>query len=105
VPSLAEGFPTIIVEGMAQGLIPIATDVGAVREIVNEKNGLLLDSISGESLANTIKIALSLPKEEKLKLKLNARKQVDTHFNWPQTITQLVKDIENCLDSWKRTHS
>lgn len=105
VPSLAEGFPTIIVEGMAQGLIPIATNVGAVKEIINSDNGLLLESISSASLANTLKNALSLPKEERLRLRKGAREQVELNYNWSQTATQLLTDIEHCLDNWKRTHS
>lgn len=105
VPSLAEGFPTIIVEGMAQGLIPIATDVGAVKEIVNSNNGFLLESITPKSLVVTLKNALSLPKNERLRLRKNARQQVEQNYNWPQTATLLLKDINNCFDSWKRTNS
>ena len=45
---------------MAQGVIPIATNVGAVAEIVNLENGFLFDSNSVSELQNTIEKALSL---------------------------------------------
>ncbi len=35
LPSLSEGMPTVILEAMARGLDVIASDVGAVRELVN----------------------------------------------------------------------
>lgn len=105
VPSLAEGFPTIIVEGMAQGLIPLATNVGAVTEIINDNNGIIFKSNSTIELKNTLKFALSLPEAERLRLRRNARSMVEEHFNWEHTAKQLVEDIQNCCDRWKRTNS
>ncbi|MEL1240151.1 glycosyltransferase family 4 protein [Flavobacterium flavipallidum] len=44
LPSKYEGFPMVIMEGMAQGVIPIATNVGGISEhIVNDKNGILIN--------------------------------------------------------------
>lgn len=105
IPSLAEGFPTIIVEAMAQGLIPLATKVGAVEEIVNHNNGLLFLPGDTEDLEKSIKKALSLPAEERARLSQNARKQVEINFNWHKTAQTLLKDIESCIDNWKRTYS
>jgi glycosyltransferase involved in cell wall biosynthesis len=36
LPSLSEGMPTVILEAMARGLDVIASDVGAVRELVEK---------------------------------------------------------------------
>jgi len=38
ITSLFEGFPMVIIEGMAQGVIPIATDVGEISIDVNLEN-------------------------------------------------------------------
>ncbi len=44
LPSKYEGFPMVIMEGMAQGVIPVATNVGGISEhIINNKNGVLID--------------------------------------------------------------
>lgn len=39
VPSHSEGMPNVIMEGMARGLAIVATDVGAVASVVDDKNG------------------------------------------------------------------
>src|SRR5690606_4461585 len=39
----SEGIPVSIMEAMSYGIPVIATDVGASREIVNNRNGFLLD--------------------------------------------------------------
>lgn len=40
-PSYAERMPTILIETMARGMAAIATDVGAVSELVTPESGLL----------------------------------------------------------------
>ncbi len=105
VPSLAEGFPTIIVEAMAQGVIPIATNVGAVAEIVNLENGFLFDSNSVSELQNTIEKALSLSLNQRKQMSNEARKQVEENFNWDFSAKKLLSEIVVINDSWKRTNS
>lgn len=105
VPSLAEGFPTIIVEAMAQGVIPIATNVGAVAEIVNKDNGFLFEPNSASELQNTIEKALSLSLNQREQLSKAARKQVKEHFNWDFAAKKLLTEIIEICDSWKRTNS
>lgn len=39
ITSIFEGFPMVISEGMAQGVIPVAIDVGEIKREVNEENG------------------------------------------------------------------
>jgi glycosyltransferase involved in cell wall biosynthesis len=50
-PSLSEGMPTVLLEAMAFGVMPIASDVGAVRELLDDSNGILIAPNSLESLA------------------------------------------------------
>lgn len=105
VPSLAEGFPTIIVEAMAQGVIPIATNVGAVAEIVKTDNGFLFEPNSESELQNTIEKALSLSLNQRKQLSNEARKQVKENFNWDLSAKKLLSEIGVISDSWKRTNS
>jgi glycosyltransferase involved in cell wall biosynthesis len=53
LPSLSEGMPTVILEAMARGLYVIASDVGAVKELVNKP----LPPGDIRSLAEAIKCA------------------------------------------------
>ena len=55
VPSLSEGMPTVILEAMARGKAIIATDVGAVSELVDDSNGKLVPPNDAQELANAIK--------------------------------------------------
>ncbi len=41
-PSYTEGCPTAVIEALAVGLFAITTDVGALKEIINGDNGLLV---------------------------------------------------------------
>ena len=53
-PSWSEGMPNVILEAMANGLTVIATDVGAVNVLVNEKTGYLIDNSVPELIRNEI---------------------------------------------------
>jgi len=54
LPSISEGFPTVVLEGMSQGLATIAFNVGAVSAVVNNENGWLIEPTELE-LASTLK--------------------------------------------------
>ncbi|HVG31957.1 MAG TPA: glycosyltransferase [Pyrinomonadaceae bacterium] len=56
--SSREGFPLVIMEAMAQGVVPISTDVGGISDHVkHEMNGLL---ISGQSEDDIVKAMVSM---------------------------------------------
>jgi glycosyltransferase involved in cell wall biosynthesis len=58
-PSVHDGTPNSLLEGMACGCFPIAGDLDSIREwITNGKNGLLTDSTNPQSLADAILEAL-----------------------------------------------
>lgn len=55
MPSIIEGLPNAILEGMAAGLPVVATDVGGHPEIIEEgRNGLLVPSGDGEALVRAM---------------------------------------------------
>ena len=61
VPSLSEGMPTVILEAMARGKAVIATDVGAVSDLVSEEEWCVdsepgsVEELSTGALANMIR--------------------------------------------------
>ncbi len=58
-PSIHDGTPNSLLEGMACGCFPIAGDLESIREwITPGQNGLLVDPNNPQSIANAILIAL-----------------------------------------------
>lgn len=59
LPSLWETFGVVLVESMASGKPVVATDVGAVSELVNGEVGLLVTSADADALGNGIEHMLN----------------------------------------------
>ncbi len=58
LPSLWENLPVVLIEAMACGKSVIATDVGGVKEIINEELGILIPSKDVESLREALEFML-----------------------------------------------
>jgi glycosyltransferase involved in cell wall biosynthesis len=53
--SSREGFPLVIMEAMANGVVPISTDVGGIsKHIVNHKTGILITTRDPEEIVNSL---------------------------------------------------
>jgi len=79
--SSAEGLPMTILEAMASRLPVIATDVGAVGEVIkNQENGILLQSGDDHQLALSI-IELARDQEKRLRFAKKAYQDVCEHFS------------------------
>jgi glycosyltransferase involved in cell wall biosynthesis len=81
-PSHSEGMPNVILEGMASGLAIIATDVGAVKMMVGEGNGTLIEL---KDLKNAIEYFCKLNNKSLLVMKENSLKKVKEFF-WDKII-------------------
>lgn len=58
LPSWSEGYPNVVVEGVACGRPVVATDVGGTREILHEGNGILIPPKNVEALTQALTQAL-----------------------------------------------
>ncbi len=92
-PSYSEGMPNVIIEAMANGLTVVATDVGAVRLLVNEKTGYLLDSNRSEQIFKAIKEIIDT-REEVLQSKKEAALIHVQRFVWEEVIDLLIDEIK-----------
>lgn len=79
-----EGFPMVMMESMAQGVIPIATDVGGISEhITNNNNGVLIDdSDDGQIVKQFVSVIenLLLNKEKRDILSQNTYNYARSNF-------------------------
>ena len=80
-PSYSEGMPNVIMEGMARGLAVIATDVGAVNVLVNKDNGVLLENVSVEGVAQALNHFNSMPASSLNSMRHNSWEKIQS-FTW-----------------------
>lgn len=93
-PSYAEGMPNVILEGMASGCAIIATDVGAVSELVNNDNGWLITPGDVSALQDAMRNALGLDKKELQKKQAISLQKVKDHFLWETVIAKTITEIK-----------
>ncbi|NEO79666.1 glycosyltransferase family 4 protein [Moorena sp. SIO4G3] len=96
-PSHSEGMPTVILEAMASGLAVIATDVGAVSEMVSEQNGWLISPGSTHQLREALINAIHASDEELTNKKIKSQSIVREHFTWDKVIKKTIATIESVI--------
>lgn len=80
LPSYTEGFPNVILEGMAAGCALVVTDVGAMPQMLEEENseqyGVVIKPQDPNSLKDAIVNLLNNPKlKESLRERVQERVQ------------------------------
>jgi glycosyltransferase involved in cell wall biosynthesis len=93
-PSYSEGMPTVILEAMACGCAIIATDVGAVKTMVDDSNGWLIEGDIVSGLRESINIGMKTSYEEFLMKKNNSIDKVKNDFTWEIVIAQTIKEMK-----------
>ncbi|MDO9551115.1 glycosyltransferase family 4 protein [Rhodonellum sp.] len=96
-PSYSEGMPNVIMEGMARGLVIIATDVGAVNMLVDEANGWVIkgDIITG--IKDAIIKAINVDDKSLMKMKWKSINKVKESFTWEEVIKTTISKIQECI--------
>lgn len=97
-PSHSEGMPNVLLEGMSRGLIPIATNVGAVGELVNETNGFLIESKRTDELRKAIEAAQLLKSEAVLERSSNSINIIRGKYTWSRIISQTVEIFQGIIE-------
>lgn len=93
-PSWSEGMPNVILEAMANGLAVMATDVGAVNVLVNERTGYLINDSSHETIKNTLTTIINTTNKEIDLKKQNALTSIKENFVWENLIERFLKIIK-----------
>ncbi len=97
-PSHSEGMPNVILEAMSRGLIPLATKVGAVEELVDSSNGFLFEPKSVEAIRTNIEAAQLLEVEAVLERSYNSINKIRTNFTWSQIISQTIENFQQVAE-------
>lgn len=101
LPSLSEGFPTIIIESMARGLCVAATGVGAVTKVIDKETGWLLHPGSSKSLKDTMKAIIRTPAPELRSKQMACYQKVLHNFRWETTVNQLVSHLQTASHDYR----
>lgn len=102
-PSHSEGMPNVILEGMASGLAIIATDVGAVQTMVDNKNGILISPANEHQLDQAIKKMISLDERNLVEIKYTSLEKIKSTFLWSRVINITIEKFQNVISSSKST--
>jgi glycosyltransferase involved in cell wall biosynthesis len=96
LPSYVEAFPMSLLEGMANGIPVIATSVGGVEDIVDDKiNGFIIQPGNIKNLVKKIELLMNDKKLQK-KMSYASYKKVHSHFSINKT-TERFRNLYQTL--------
>lgn len=103
-PSVWDGLPNSILEGMACGRIVIASDAGGIPEAIKHgETGFLIAKSQLHRLGEGIGEVLDLPTAEQERIGQNARQSVLDHFNADIEARRLSHLLRNLWPEWRTT--
>ncbi len=87
-----EGYPGILLESLSVGLPAIASNVGGIPEIIqNEVNGVIINTVSPQSIITAIRELESLDYSQLSENALSSFAQFDSKI----VTSQIIKDLES----------
>lgn len=91
--------PNVVKEAMSLGLITITSRLGGITEIINDKkNAFLIDKITPENIAKTIKTVYLLPTTQKNKISQLARQTILKNHQQEKICQQLKQIFSNYIN-------
>ncbi|HNS19970.1 MAG TPA: glycosyltransferase [Sedimentisphaerales bacterium] len=101
LPSILESCPVALLEAMAMKVPVVATDVGAVREMVDSgRTGFVVPAGDGGAMAEAVLMILAKPRDQVEKMVEQARKTVEQKFAIDTIARQQKEVYELCRLSW-----
>ena len=93
LPSYSEGLPGIIQEGMACGIVVLATRVGGIPDLIKDgKTGFILKDNSPECIARDVMSVLNYP--DLGEIVKNARELVEKEYTYEATVERFGRMLE-----------
>lgn len=87
LPSYGEGFPLVLLEGLAAGCAIITTDVGAIPEVFSDCNGKIIEPGDIEGIKNAIEQISSSKNLQKIMVE---NKELSKKY----TVSEFISNIE-----------
>ena len=101
LPSLSEGVSFVAKEAAACQLPVVASDIGAIPElVVDNKTGLLVKPENSASLVEAISLLIEKPQLRK-EMGLEARRLVEKKFSWPVQAKLVASFYKEAIDMHK----
>lgn len=94
-PSVSEGMPNVIMEGMARGLMIIASDVGATNALVKNGVGMLIKPQSVRELADALLSAIDMSPQKLHASREAALRIISDEFLWEKIGNRLLEQIQS----------
>lgn len=92
-----DGVPTGIIEAMAVGLVPVATDAGAITElVVHGENGLVVPQKDEAALADAVELLIG-DRDLFERLRRNARKKIERERDVEKNEKIMVERLDELL--------
>ncbi|MBN1106020.1 MAG: glycosyltransferase family 4 protein [Deltaproteobacteria bacterium] len=92
IPSLFDGMPNALLEGMVSGALPIVSDAGGMKDVVvHGETGFLFRAEDGEAAARVTVEALSLTDEELSTIAARAKARVIRDFSTDRERARLLE--------------
>lgn len=98
LPTFFEGMPTVVLEAMSYGMPIIVTDTGATTDLVDDKNGFIIEKADMKSLKNAIVNFYQLDDAKKKMLSVNSYNKVKDNFTW-KVVAQKHYDLFEQMQS------
>lgn len=96
LPSYAEGLPIAILEAMAGGNAIVSTTVGALPEVIDEENGLLVEPGNADQLADALAELIVDPERAAMMGRTN-RRAAEQQYAWSSVVKKLLQTYERHL--------
>ena len=96
LPSYNEGLPMSILEGMAAGKAIISTNVGAIPEVISQKNGILVEPGDIHTLSKTL-IRCCQDTKMVRQMSIENIQKINNEFSLKNMHIKLAKYYEECL--------
>ncbi len=89
LPTYAEGLPIAMLEGMAGGNAIVATDVGSIPEVIDERRGILVPPGDADALAAALE-ELVAASDRRREMARRNRRAVEDDYSWGAVIDELL---------------
>jgi len=91
LPSIEEGLGVVLLEALASGTPIVASKVGGIPDVVDDKVGILISPGNPEELEKAILSILNLMPDDWNVLHQNARKRAEEVFDWARIAQRIVE--------------